>query len=44
LLYGRSLSRFLRKRNWSRTTFLRAVETGAERIADYLNSRGVQVR
>ena len=36
--------RLLRKRGWARTTFYRSVEIGAERIAGYLNNRGVAVR
>ena len=42
--YGRPVRALLRKRGWSRTTFYRSVDTGAERIASYLNARGVAVR
>jgi len=42
--YGRPVRALLRKRGWSRTTFYRSVETGADRIASYLNTRAVTVR
>lgn len=42
--YGRPLRALMRKRGWSRSTFYRSVETGAERIAVHLNARGVVVR
>jgi hypothetical protein len=42
--YGRPVRSLLRKRGWSRTTLYRSVETGAERIAVWLNKRGVAVR
>jgi len=42
--YGRPVRALLRKRGWSRTTFYRSVETGADRIASYLNARAVAVR
>jgi hypothetical protein len=41
---GISLTRELKKRKWSRSTFYRQVERAAQRIADRLNNRGVQVR
>ena len=42
--YGRSLRRLLAAKRWSRSTFYRRVDTGAERIAAELNRRGVPVR
>ena len=44
IAFGRPLARELRKRGWARSTFLRRAESGAERIAGYLNERGVLVR
>ena len=44
IAYGRPLSRTMRQRGWSRTTFYKAVDTGMARIADYLNKRAVTVR
>ena len=42
--YGRPLRALMRKRGWSRSTFYRSVEYGAERIAGHLNAHGVAVR
>lgn len=39
-----SLRKLMRRTGWSRSTFHRRRDQGAERIADYLNSRGVAVR
>jgi len=33
----------MRKRGWSRSTFYRSVDTGAERIAARINARGIAV-
>ena len=44
IAYGRPLSRMMRQRGWSRTTFYKAVDTGSGRIADHLNKRAVMVR
>ena len=38
--YGKPLSWMMRQRGWSRSTFYRAVDTGSQRIADYLKSAG----
>jgi len=39
-----SLRKLMRKTGWSRSTFHRRRDSGAARIADYLNSHGVAVR
>jgi hypothetical protein len=39
-----SLRKLMRRRGWSRSTFDRRRDSGAARIADYLNSHGVAVR
>jgi Domain of unknown function (DUF6362) len=39
-----SLRRLMRRTGWSRSTFHRRRDSGAARIADHLNSRGVAVR
>ena len=42
--YGRSLRRLMHTRGWSRSSFYRSVEDGAERIASHLNRQGAKVR
>lgn len=39
-----SLRKLMRRTGWSRSTFHRRRDSGAARIADWLNSRGVAVR